>query len=154
MTSLSIAEFDSGDIGGKDEDALVALFERAGLTRPWNDPRQDIRFALAAPASTILVGRRPEDDHLVASVMVGHDGHRGAVYYVATDPDWRGQGFGREMMAAAEAWLAAKGIWKLNLLIRGDNEVAKGFYEALGFHAQDRICMQKEIPSAEKPQAD
>ncbi|RAI31149.1 GNAT family N-acetyltransferase, partial [Rhodoplanes roseus] len=63
--------------------------------------------------------------------MVGHDGHRGTVYYVATDQDWRGHGFGREMMAAAEDWLAAKGIWKLNLLIRGDNATAKGFYEAL-----------------------
>ncbi|MDQ0324778.1 ribosomal protein S18 acetylase RimI-like enzyme [Rhodopseudomonas julia] len=154
MTSLTIAEFDRADFDRKNEDALVALWERAGLTRPWNEPRQDVRFALAAPTSTILVGRRRDDDQLVACVMVGHDGHRGAVYYVATDPDWRGHGFGREMMAAAEAWLAAKGIWKLNLLIRGDNEIAKGFYEAIGFQAQDRICMQKEIRAAEKPAAD
>ncbi|WP_146604821.1 GNAT family N-acetyltransferase, partial [Rhodoplanes roseus] len=82
-------------------------------------------------ASTILVGRLAEEDTIAACVMVGHDGHRGTVYYVATDQDWRGHGFGREMMAAAEDWLAAKGIWKLNLLIRGDNATAKGFYEAL-----------------------
>jgi hypothetical protein len=25
-----------------DEDSVVALWERCGLTRPWNDPRRDI----------------------------------------------------------------------------------------------------------------
>ena len=27
-----------------DEDAVVALWERCGLTRPWNDPHSDIAF--------------------------------------------------------------------------------------------------------------
>ncbi|MBZ8133400.1 GNAT family acetyltransferase [Afifella sp. IM 167] len=136
------------ETAAEDVEALAALWERAGLTRPWNDPKADIRFALAAPSSAILVGRAPGESAIVASAMVGHDGHRGTVYYVATDPACRGRGYGRAIMQAAEAWLAERGLWKLNLLIRGDNEAAKGFYEAIGFQAQDRICMQKEIGSS------
>jgi len=145
---LAIAELKPGE-----EEELAGLWERAGLTRPWNDPQSDIRFALASPASAILVGRAPGESAIVASAMVGHDGHRGTVYYVATDPACRGNGFGRAIMRAAEDWLAERGLWKLNLLIRGDNEAAQGFYEAIGFHAQDRICMQKEIGSSAEPEA-
>ena len=32
----------------------VALWHETGLTRPWNDPEQDLRRALAGPASTVL----------------------------------------------------------------------------------------------------
>jgi hypothetical protein len=35
----------------------------------------------------VLLGRN--DGALVASVLVGHDGHRGWVYYVTVDPDHR-----------------------------------------------------------------
>jgi ribosomal protein S18 acetylase RimI-like enzyme len=124
-------------------DLVQALWTRAGLIRPWNDPVQDIALALRSPCSTILVARA--SGSVVASAMVGHDGHRGAVYYVATDPDARGQGLGRAIMDAAEAWLTEQGVAKLNLLIRAENQSVRGFYQALGYAAQDRIAMQKEI---------
>jgi GNAT superfamily N-acetyltransferase len=56
--------------------------------------------------------------------MVGHDGHRGWVYYVATDPDRRAKAYGRAIMNAAEDWLRAAGIAKLQLLVRRDNAKA------------------------------
>ena len=58
---------------------------------------------------------------IVATAMVGHDGHRGWVYYVATDPDRRAKGYGRAIMNAAEDWLRAAGIAKLQLLVRREN---------------------------------
>ncbi len=58
---------------------------------------------------TVLLGR---DEHgaLVATVMVGHDGHRGWVDYVAVDPSTRGKRYGRAIMKAAEEWLRQRGI--------------------------------------------
>jgi ribosomal protein S18 acetylase RimI-like enzyme len=86
---------------------------------------------------------------LVATTMVGEDGHRGWVYYVATAPELQRAGLGRAMMDAAEAWLVARGIWKLQLLVRADNQAAKGFYERLGYQDTGAICFQKVIgPSA------
>lgn len=126
-----------------DVDTVVALWEKCGLTRPQNDPHRDIAFAREGPASEVLVGLL--DDKIVASVMVGHDGHRGTVYYVSCDPDLQGREFGRQTMAAAEAWLRLRGVWKLNLVIRDDNERVRGFYEALGYETEPRILMARRL---------
>ena len=136
MSELAIAEMTHDDV-----DAVVELWRRAGNTRPWNDPGEDIAFAMRAPNSTLLVGR--ESGRVVATVMVGHDGHRGNVYYVAVDPDHERKGNGRAIMKAAEEWLRDRGIWKMNLLIRAGNTKVVAFYEALGFEEQPRIYMEK-----------
>jgi hypothetical protein len=70
-------------------DAVVALWQAVGLTRPWNDPLADLRRACDGPASAVLVG--VSGDRVVATVMVGHDGHRGWVYYLAVAPHARRQ---------------------------------------------------------------
>ncbi len=128
-----------------DEDiaGVVSLWERCGLTRPWNDPIGDIAFARGKPSSEVLVAYREEK--LMASVMVGHDGHRGIVYYVSVAPDEQGRGFGRQVMRAAEDWLKARGVWKLNLLVRAENEKVRAFYETLGYEVEPRLCMARKL---------
>lgn len=126
IAGLAITAIEDADVN-----AVVALWERCGLTRPWNDPAADIALARRGPNSTILLGR--EDDKIIASAMVGHEGHRGWVYYVAVDPDRRGQGLGRAIMNAAEDWLRQAGIAKLQLLVRQDNAKASAFYETIGY---------------------
>jgi ribosomal protein S18 acetylase RimI-like enzyme len=126
IAGLAITAIEDADVS-----SIVALWERCGLTRAWNDPTTDIALARKGPNSTILVGR--EDEKIVASAMVGHEGHRGWVYYVAVDPDHRGQGLGRAIMSAAEDWLRQAGIAKLQLLVRQDNAKASAFYETIGY---------------------
>src|SRR3954453_13389991 len=99
------------DITDADVPAIVALWERCGLTRPWNDPAADIALARRGVNSTILIGRN--GGAIVATALVGHDGHRGWVYYVAVDPERRAQGFGRAIMNASEEWLRQAGIAKM-----------------------------------------
>jgi ribosomal protein S18 acetylase RimI-like enzyme len=134
--ALTIAPITDADVT-----AVVALWQACELTRPWNDPASDIAFARKGPNSAVLVGR--EANAIVASVMVGHDGHRGWVYYVAIDPEHRGKGRGREIMNAAEQWLRQRGIEKLMLLVRSDNTKVQAFYEQLGYDAQERVIYAK-----------
>lgn len=126
---------------------VIALWQRCGLTRPWNDPTADIALARRGPNSTILIGRA--DNHIVATVMVGHDGHRGWVYYVATDPDRRAKGFGRAIMDAAEDWLRAAGIAKLQLLVRRENARAGAFYQSIGYVEAQTIVFAKWLDGRE-----
>lgn len=128
-------------MGDADVSAVVALWERCELTRPWNDPSADIARARGKASSDILVGR--DGETIAATVMVGHDGHRGWVYYVAVDPDQHNRGHGREIMAAAEDWLRERGIEKLQLLVRADNTRVQAFYETLDFEEQERIVYAK-----------
>lgn len=116
-----------------DKAAVVALWHACGLTRPWNDPEADFALAQGGGASTVLVAR---EEGIAGSVMVGFDGHRGWVYYLAVSPEQRRTGLGRALMAAAEDWLRARGAPKLQLMVREDNAAALDFYEALGLERQ------------------
>mgnify|MGYP001263503949 CR=1 FL=1 len=85
------------------------------------------------------------EGRIVASVMVGHDGHRGVVYYVSVAPDARRRGLGEAMMREAESWLRARQVEKLNLLIRPENEAVRAFYEKLGYQEEVRINMSRRL---------
>ena len=126
MSPLAVAPIADADVA-----AVIALWQACGLTRPWNDPTSDIALARREPHSTVLIGR--DGDAIVATAMVGHDGHRGWVYYVATDPDRRAKGYGRAIMNAAEDWLRAAGIAKLQLMVRRENAKAGAFYQSIGY---------------------
>ena len=114
-----------------DESAVIGLWERAGLTRSWNDPAKDIARKMQVQAEWFLVGER--EGEVMASAMVGYDGHRGWINYLAVDPEHQRGGFGRAMMAEAERLLREAGCPKINLQIRSDNREAIAFYERIGF---------------------
>jgi ribosomal protein S18 acetylase RimI-like enzyme len=126
---------------------VVALWRTCGLTRPWNDPAADIAMARRQPHAAVLVGRA--DDGIVATAMLGNDGHRGWVYYVAVDPEHRGKGYGRVIMHAAENRLREAGIEKLQLMVRPDNKGVKDFYQSLGYSEQERIVYAKWLDGRE-----
>lgn len=90
----------------------VALWHTAELTRPWNDPSADLRRAMTGTSSTVLAAL---DEHagLLGTAMVGHDGHRGWVYYLAVRPDRQRRGIGRHLMLACENWVRERGIAKI-----------------------------------------
>jgi ribosomal protein S18 acetylase RimI-like enzyme len=135
-SALTISPVTDADI-----DAVVALWERCGLTRPWNDPRADIALARRQDNAAILVGR--DAGALVAALMVGHDGHRGWFYYLGVEPGAQGRGFGRAITTAGEAWLRARGIEKAQLMVRPGNEKVRAFYESLGYGEQERVVFGK-----------
>lgn len=136
MTRYAIRVISDDDI-----EKVIALWHAAGVARPWNDPRKDIAFARRNRHSTLLVAEMEGD--VVATVMVGEDGHRGWVYYVAADPIHQGKGLGRAMMSAAEDWLTKRGVWKLQLLVRAENAKVIEFYEHLGYRDTSTVCLQK-----------
>ena len=120
-----------------DEDAVVQLWHEVGLTRPWNDPRADIRRKLTVQPELFLVAvDEPVDGTahvIVGTVMAGYDGHRGWLYYLASAPSHRGQGVGRLLVAEAERLLEAMGCPKVQLMVRPENEAVRGFYDELGY---------------------
>jgi ribosomal protein S18 acetylase RimI-like enzyme len=141
-TSLSIAPSDDADVT-----AIIALWQRCGLTRPWNHPAADIALARKVQNADVLAGR--DAGEIVASVLVGHDGHRGWVYYLAVNPDHRHKGYGGAIMAAAEDWLRQRGIEKLQLMVRPDNKQVQAFYGSLGYAEQERVIYAKWLDGRE-----
>jgi ribosomal protein S18 acetylase RimI-like enzyme len=126
-----------------DREALVALWSICELTRPWNNPHRDIDRKLARDGDNLLV--LEEDNQLIGSVMVGYEGHRGWVNYLAVHPDHRRQGLGRLLMDEAERRLRDLGCAKVNLQVRASNETAREFYRQIGYTVDEAVSFGKRL---------
>jgi len=128
-----------------DEDAVVGLWEACGLTRPWNNPRLDIARKCTVQPELFLVGT--VDECVVATAMVGYDGHRGWIYYLAVAQAYRGHGGGRALMQRAEQLLIERGCPKLNLQVRTSNTDVLAFYQTLGYTPDETVSLGKRLIS-------
>ncbi len=126
-----------------DQDVVVALWRECGLVRPWNDPVKDIRRKLGIQRDLFLVGST--EGRLVATIMVGYEGNRGWVNYLAVAADCRSRGFGRLLMEQAEARLRAMGCPKISLQIRRSNAGLVAFYRSIGYAEDDVVSMGKRL---------
>ena len=126
-----------------DEAGVVALWHECGLTRPWNDPRKDIARKLTEQPESFLVGEL--GGAVVATAMVGFDGHRGWVYYLAVAPHCRNRSFGRRLMQEAERLLQERGCPKLSLMVRTSNTDVVEFYRKLGYVQDDVVSLGKRL---------
>ena len=127
-----------------DTDAVIGLWNDCGLTRPWNDPHKDIARKLSVSPELFLVGTDGAGA-LIASVMVGYDGHRGWINYLAVHPTCQRQGHARRLMERAEQLLAERGCPKLNLQVREGNEAVIAFYESLGYSNDKPVSLGKRL---------
>ena len=133
-----------------DTDAVVKLWQQCGLTRPWNNPYEDIALKMDFQPGLFLVGTL--DGRVVATVMAGYEGHRGWIQYLGVSPDYQRQGFGREVMMAAEKALRQLGCVKINLQVRETNRAVIAFYESLGFSDDHVLSLGKRLkPAKELP---
>ena len=135
---MEIRPFQPGEEGD-----VITLWDRCGLLRSWNDPREDIARKLRVQPELFLVG--VIDSRLVATVMAGYEGHRGWVNYLAVAPEIRREGYGRKMMDEAERRLRDLGCPKVSLQIRRVNGDVTAFYEQLGYKEDEVISMGKRL---------
>lgn len=129
------------ELTSADADCAIALWVATGVTRPWNDPAADFQRAVVGATSAVLGVK--VDGELIGTVMVGSDGHRGWVYYLAVSPDRQRVGVGSDLMKAAEVWLRAKGAVKIQLMVRHGNDSAFNFYEHLNYVVGDVRVLSK-----------
>lgn len=139
---------DLRELTATERKAAVRLWGDAGLTRPWNDPVADFDRAVAGGQSAVL--GLFDDGTLAGTVMVGDDGHRGWVYYLAVDVVHRRRGAGAALMAAAENWMLSRGVAKVNLMVRHSNQAALGFYAKFGYGDDEVTVLSRRL--SESPQ--
>ena len=132
---------------GKDTEAVIALWGRAGLTRPWNDPHKDITRKLEEMEkgghSWFWIAE--QSGTIIAAAMARYDGQRGSVSYLGVEPSAQNSGVGKLIMQRIEADLTESGYPKLNLLVRDDNLGVQAFYEHIGYQRDATISLSKRM---------
>jgi len=124
--------------------SVVALWRCCGLVLGNTDPQRDFHAVRARPTSDILVAIDPKGV-LIGSIAVGHDSNRGWLHYVSVDPARRGHGVGRDLVHAAEQWLAARDVIDIHLTVRSGNEDVVRFYERIGYGTVPSVMMEKVL---------
>jgi ribosomal protein S18 acetylase RimI-like enzyme len=127
----------------RDTESVIALWQATGLTRSWNNPHLDIQRKLTVQPELFLVAVDGED--IVGTVMAGYDGHRGWLYYLASDPMRRGQGIARALVTTAEEALLELGCPKVQLMVRPENADVLGLYDSLGYERFDTSTTGKRL---------
>jgi len=87
-------------------------------------------------------------NHKVGKIWLATETREGkvdwSIYDVETFPDYRGKGFGREIMIAAEEFVCTSGGDSIALSVFGNNIVARNLYESLNYETI-RVGMKKKL---------
>ena len=135
------------DFRPEDADAAIALWNACGLLRPWNDPQKDIARKLTDKNGAFWVATSGDD--VIATVMVGYDGHRGSINYLAVAPECQRTGIGARLLRRAETLLVEMGCPKVSVCVRKDNDDVLAFYDGLGYAVDDVQFLGKRLISDE-----
>jgi ribosomal protein S18 acetylase RimI-like enzyme len=127
----------------EDESAVIELWRRCGLVVPHNNPHKDIARKMRVRPDLFRIGEF--DGRIVATVMIGYEGHRGWINYLAVDPDHRNRAFGRQMMDEAERLLRTEGCPKNNLQVRRTTTDVLAFYKAIGYFEDAAVSLGKRL---------
>jgi ribosomal protein S18 acetylase RimI-like enzyme len=139
LASLEIRPFRPSDLN-----QVIGLWRSCDLTRPWKDPNKDIARKLRVNPEWFLVAALGEE--VVGSIMIGYEGHRGWINYLAVAAPFRRHGIGAQLMQKAETILRAVGCPKINLQVRVGNESELSrFYASLGFRLDEVVCYGKRL---------
>ena len=142
VAALAIAPIEDDDVA-----AVIALWQRCGLTRPWNDPAADIALARREPmrpcwSGATATASSPRPWSAMTAIAAGS----------ITSPSIR---IVATRVMAASSWrrpktgCAQRGIAKLQLMVRRDNTKVQAFYESLGYDEQERIIYAKWLDGRE-----
>lgn len=125
------------------QDDVVDLWRKCNLVVPQNDPVEDIQRKLVFQPDLFFVALL--DGKVVGSIMVGYEGHRGWMNYLAVLPEHQRRGYGRKLVEKAVDELKRLGCLKVNLQVRRSNVSVVEFYKHLGFKDDDVVGLGKRL---------
>ena len=128
---VTVAGLTIRDFMPPDTASAIALWEACRLTRPWNDPQKDISRKMTDNNGCCWVAE--VSGVVVASIMIGYDGHRGSINYLAIAPEHQRSGLGAKLMRRAEAYLIERKCPKVSFCVRKNNEAILAFHRQLGY---------------------
>jgi ribosomal protein S18 acetylase RimI-like enzyme len=145
---LNKAELTIRPYQSQDEEAVIDLWQECGLVVPQNDPHIDIARKIEYQPELFFVGTL--EQKVIATIMIGYEGHRGWINYMAVMPCYQHMGFGAKLIDYAVSALKPLGCQKINLQVRETNKEVIEFYKKHGFQDDHVISLGKRL-AIDKP---
>jgi ribosomal-protein-alanine N-acetyltransferase len=111
-----------------DDAPALARIAREALPEGWSEP--SIRASLVRPGACALV-----TEPVRGFVLGQRSADEAEILTLAVEKEFRGQGFGRVLVAALLDQLRTAGVRRVSLELRRSNTAALGLYTSLGFAA-------------------
>ncbi len=140
---INMSDFIIRQFHTDDQEDVIELWSKCGLIAPQNNSKRDIERKLKVNPEWFLIGEL--NGRIIATCMVGYEGHRGWINYLAVLPQYQRQGFATQMIQEAEKILRSAGCPKINLQVRSSNTGVIEFYKAIGFKRDDVVSMGKRL---------
>jgi ribosomal protein S18 acetylase RimI-like enzyme len=129
------------------QDAVVKLWRKCNLLVPQNDPIRDIEKKMNFQPNLFFVGLL--DGKVTGSIMVGYEGHRGWINYLAVALESQRHGYGRKLVRKAIDELEQIGCQKINLQVRTNNVEVIDFYKHIGFKEENVVSLGLRLKRSE-----
>jgi ribosomal protein S18 acetylase RimI-like enzyme len=109
--------------------AILNLWKSSGSIPSVTDSLQALELVLRRDDDLLLVAEY--DNQIIGTIMGGWDSWRANIYRLAVLPQYRRQGIGRALVEEIEYRFKQKGARKISIMVEGNDELAKVFWNAL-----------------------
>ncbi len=112
---------------------------------------QGLQLLLKSDQACILVAESSDDENLrgMCSIQVlistAEGGAVGLLEDLVVAADFRNQGIGAKLLAAAVNWADLQGLKRLQLLADKNNSPALEFYEKQGWQSTQLVCLKRSL---------
>jgi ribosomal protein S18 acetylase RimI-like enzyme len=117
-----------------DVGSVLRLWIEAAAEPTHTDDVDSLNALVAHDPSALLIAE--EEGTIVGSVIAAWDGWRGSIYRLVVAPSHRRRGLGRQLLAQAEARLAAAGAIRQQAIVVETERPAMGFWDDSGWERQ------------------
>lgn len=82
-----------------------------------------------------------DDQKIFGTILGGHDGRRGAIYHLAIHNDYRGKGYGKELVDICLSAFLRLGIERCHIHVYADNQLGLQFWEKNGWFLRPELVL-------------
>ncbi|MAT41554.1 MAG: GNAT family N-acetyltransferase [Anaerolineaceae bacterium] len=123
-----------------DYDSVMALWqhtENMGFSKA--DSKENIAYFLQRNPDLCFCAWK--EDKLVGAVLCGHDGRRGAIYHLAVDQGYRGNGIGQQLVEHCLYGLQQAGIERCHIHVYAENKLGLAFWKKNGWFLRPELAL-------------